>query len=80
MAQTLPARSCRKKRSSILSYLLGDGSNVDSIQNHVHDLASIVNQNIEAVAQNEESLQVTERLNAERIASLENAIEYTGLT
>jgi hypothetical protein len=80
MAQTLPARSCRKKRSSILSYLLGDGSNVDFIQNHVHDLASIMNQNIEAAAKNEESLQFAERLNAQSITSLENAIEYTGLT
>ena len=53
----------------ILSYLLGDGSNVDSIQNHVHDLATIMNRTVEAVAQNEESLQFAERLNAKNIVT-----------
>jgi hypothetical protein len=53
---------------------------VDSIQNHVHDLASIMNENIEAVAKNEESLKYAERLNAQSITTLENAIEFTGLT
>lgn len=61
----------RRKRSTLLNLLLGDGARTDSIQNKVHDMTSVINDNSLKLYNNQEQLKLVSLSNGNSIVELE---------
>ena len=61
----------RRKRSTLLNLLLGDGARTDSIQNKVHDMTSVINDNSLKLYNNQEQLKLVSLSNGNSIIELE---------
>ena len=61
----------RSKRSTLLNLLLGDGARTDTIQNKVHDMTSVINDNSLKLYHNQEQLKLVSLSNGNSIIELE---------
>jgi hypothetical protein len=61
----------RSKRSTLLNLLLGDGARTDTIQNKVHDMTSVINDNSLKLYNNQEQLKLVSLSNGNSIIELE---------
>ena len=60
----------RTRRASIMSYLIGDAAEINSIENSVNKISSIVNKNSEAFLNNEKVLNINQNILDENIQLL----------
>lgn len=67
----------RRKRSTLLNLLLGDGARTDSIQNKVHDMTSIINDNSLKLYKNQEQLRIVGLSNGNSITELEKRTAFS---
>ena len=70
----------RSRRASIMSVLLGDGAEINSIESAVNKISGIVNKNSEAFLNNEKVLSINQNILDENIQKLEKGMIYNKLS
>ena len=70
----------RSKRSSFLSYLLGDGREISMIEETLKNVGDIINNNKNHFLENEHLLDINQKLLDDRIKSLEKGQKFSSIT
>ena len=70
----------RPKRSSFLSYILGDGREIGMIEDTLKDIGDVINQNKNHFLANEHLLDINQKLIDERITDLEKGQRFSALS
>ena len=75
--ETELGKSKRRKRSTLLNYMLGDGQRTDKIANKVHDITLALNANAQNSFKNEELLNLQGVTNEQNIMNLAKTTRYS---
>ena len=70
----------RSKRSSFLSYILGDGREIGMIEDTLKNIGDIINNNKNHFMENEHLLDINQKLLDDRIADLERGQKFSSIT
>ena len=69
----------RRKRSTLLNLLLGDGARTDSLQNRMHSMTSVINDNSHKLFNNQEQLRILGLANGKTLVDLEKRAVFSEL-
>ena len=67
----------RNKRSTLLSYLLGDGKSLDQVQNSVRSISKVMDSNLQNIAHNENVLKHSQQLQSDKLKGLSGQLLQT---
>ena len=77
LKQKLKKSVTRRKRSTLLNLLLGDGARTDSLQNKMHSMTSVINDNSQKLFHNQEQLKILGLANGKTLLELEKRTVFS---
>ena len=75
--ESIIPQEVRNKRSTLLSYLLGDGKSLDQVQNSVRSISKVMDSNLQNIAHNENVLKHSQQLQSDKLKGLSGQLLQT---